>query len=108
MTPPCNIARLWWRCEVAIAEWFGGDIPRSTRDIPCQWGMVVGRTNDDAVQEFVSTPLTLACEGDVDVVECDGGNDDNLVVSLCARTCRPHCQAHGVGHLLASLCIWDV
>jgi len=70
--------------------------------------MVVGRTNDDAVQEFMSTLLTLAYEGSEDVVECDGGDDDDLVVSLCARTCRPHCQAHGVGHLLASICVWDV
>ena len=69
--------------------------------------MVVGRTNDDAVQEFVSTPLTLACEGDEDVVECDGGDDDDLVVSLCAQTC-PHFQAHGVDHLMASLCVWVV
>ena len=53
--------------------------------------MVVGRTNDDAVQEFVSTPLTLACEGGEDVVKCNGGDDDDLVVSLCVRTCRPHC-----------------
>ena len=53
--------------------------------------MVVGRTNDDAVQEFVSTPLTLACEGGEDVVKCNVGDDDDLVVSLCVRTCRPHC-----------------
>ena len=28
-----------------------------------------------------------------------------LVISLYARTCHPHCQAHGVGHLIASLCV---
>ena len=47
--------------------------------------MVVGRTNDDAVREFVSTPLTLACEGGEDVVECDGRDDDDLVVSVCTN-----------------------
>ena len=45
---------------------------------------MVGRTNDDAVREFVSTPLTLACEGGEDVVECDGRDNDDLVVSMCA------------------------